>query len=691
MSLLRDRSIGFTISTAFAASLFLMAVLVGLTLREIEDTKHERRVLTEEVIPAIDLAADIEYGALQLSDLLYAYITSGSAKERRDMEWMDGKLRHDTLALASKSHMGAEAGQVEALGRAVAALRTAAAQAIDRKETFGSVIADHYYRGNVPQLVGPTVEAARGVEQTKRQRVAAIRGRLENRGDRLTGYLLVGFIGAALVCILVARGTIAMITLPARRLVIAARVLEHGEYDRAIDLGMSKSAGAGETDNEVERLRRSFVRMARALQEREERLLEQARSLEAANRRLAALQSITDVSLSRLALDDLLSQLAERLVAATSARSGAVLLLDLNGGLRLQAVTGISAEAAHRFISQSEAEWVGWLLESPEETARMLTGANKPPDGPPAEDTVGGSLLALPLRAGDSALGLAYVESGRRDAFGEEAVALMHVFAERVARAVERARAFAALEGWNETLARRVTEQQEKLVRSERLASIGLVGAGIAHELRNPLGIINNSVYFLRQRLRDADEKVARHTEIIEREVAHAARVIDSLVQFSHHSAPDAHPLELSAVVEATLPRLRLPEAVALSVELPDTLPPVAADEQRLGQVLENLIRNAVQAMEGRGAVRIAAAAGQDAVTMLVRDTGPGIPPEHRERVFEPLFSTKPAGMGLGLALCRKMIEAWGGDITVDCPAEGGTVFSIRLRTATADAVGVRH
>src|SRR5205823_6507977 len=136
---------------------------------------------------------------------------------------------------------------------------------------------------------------------------------------------------------------------------------------------------------------------------------------------------------------------------------------------------------------------------------------------------------------------------------GEEPLALMRVFAERVTRAIERARAFAALEEWNETLARRVAEQQEKLIRSERLASIGLVGAGIAHELRNPLGIINNSVYFLRQRLREADEKVVRHTEIIEREVAHAARVIDSLVQFSQHSAPEAHAVDLTSVFTATL------------------------------------------------------------------------------------------------------------------------------------------
>jgi signal transduction histidine kinase len=682
MTFLRDRSIGFTISSAFAATLLLMAVLVGLTLREIEDTKRERKIVTEEVFPTIDLAVDVEYEASRLSAQLFVWIVSSLPEDRQTLVEEHAKLGNDVRTLGTRRFSGLEAGQIEALRRAATALWSAVAKGIEQKDTFGSVIADVYYRGNIPQLVTPTVEAAQQLEESKRVHVDQIRTRLKNRGDRLTLYLLIGFIGASLVCILVARGTIATVTQPARRLVVAARVLEHGEYDRAIDLGMRESGGDAESDNEIERLRRSFVRMARALQEREERLLEQARVLEASNSRLASLQSITDVGLSHLSLDELLGQLVERLVAATSARSGAIFLLDADNCLHAHAAHGITPESAQRLIQRQAGDWVSWLQSTPPLSVRKLTRAASVGSIPPGEADSQGALLALPLLTTGSALGLAYVESPRSDAFGDEALALMRVFAERVSRAIERARAFAALEDWNETLGRRVAEQQEKLIRSERLASIGLVGAGIAHELRNPLGIINNSVYFLRQRLRDADEKVARHTEIIEREVAHAARVIDSLVQFSQHSAPEAHPVELPLVYAATVSRLHLPESVRVSLDVADGLPYALADEQRLGQVLENLIRNAAQAMESRGEIRCMASGDEDTVLVQVQDTGPGIPPEHRERIFEPLFSTKSAGMGLGLALCRKMIEAWGGEISVDCPPAGGTVFSIRLRGA---------
>jgi signal transduction histidine kinase len=684
MPFLRDRGIGFTISAAFAATLFLMAVLVGITLHEIEQTQHARQVLTDDVIPAIDRAVDIEHGALRLSDLLLLFITSGSPADRRLIEVTDGNLQKAVVALRYYHHSGGDVAYVEALGHAVGRLRSTVAEAIDRAETSGSAIALYYYRGNVPQLISPILDAAGGLETAKRGRVKVIRDSLAARGERLSLFLLVGFIGAAVLCIFVARATIAMVTVPARRLVIAARSMETGSYDRAMDLGIDADLSSVASDNEIDRLRQSFVRMAGALHEREERLRQQARFLEATNNRLAALQSITDVALSHLPLDELLAQLTERAVAATSARAGAILTWDATGGWRVRAACGMDAAEARGLFERAEADWGAWLASSGESYARMVSGhQGQRPRGPEGGGD-GGSFLVLPLLAGGTAIGLAFLERRSPDAFGDDAVALMHVFAERVARAIERARAFAALEEWNEALARRVAEQQEKLLRSERLASIGLIGAGIAHELRNPLGIINNSVYYLRQRLRDADEKIARHTEIIGREVAHAARVIDSLVQFSQPTAPEAHAVDLGPVIAATLSRLDLPPGVALHVDLPDGFPRAQADEQRLGQVLENLVHNAAQAMGDHGEIRIAAAVNANAITLTVQDNGPGIPVAHRERIFEPLFSTKSSGMGLGLALCRKMIEGWGGEISVACPSEGGTVFTMRLRPAGA-------
>jgi signal transduction histidine kinase len=428
--------------------------------------------------------------------------------------------------------------------------------------------------------------------------------------------------------------------------------------------------------------------MARGLQEREERLLEQARRLEAANHRLSALQSITDVGLTHLDLDDLLQELVTRVVAATSACGGALLLRDDHGRLVAQATRGISAATVEAIYNAAGTGWLEWLestsgpiLLTPDRSEGRI------PRELPEEHQLA-AMVALPLIVGDRAIGLAHVEGESPDLFEEDVVALMRVFAERAARAIERAQAFAALENWNQSLESRVAEQQDTLLRTERLASIGLLGAGIAHELRNPLGVITNSLYFLRQRLRGADEKVSRHAEIIEREVQHAVQVIDGLVQFSHANAPTAYPVDVRNVFEATLERVRVPGTMNLEVDLPDALPLLQADEQRLVQVLENLVRNAVQAMGDDGTVRLSAEHAVEGVVIRVSDTGPGIDPEVRPRIFEPLVTTKAKGMGLGLALSKKMVEAWGGKIEVACPPEGGTVFRLCFDAVARKSAG---
>src|SRR5262249_11361632 len=186
-----------------------------------------------------------------------------------------------------------------------------------------------------------------------------------------------------------------------------------------------------------------------------------------------------------------------------------------------------------------------------------------------------------------------------------------------------------------------VRELQDRLVRAERLASVGLLGAGVAHELRNPLGIVSNAVFFLRRRADPNDEKVQRHFDLTEREIRRRAQVIDTLVQFSHNPEPQGAAVALAPVLRQSLERVAFPPGVQRKVEVPDDLPLVVADEAQLTQVFENLTRNAVQAMGDDGCLQVIASAVDGRVHALVVDNGPGISDADRARGFEPVFTTK--------------------------------------------------
>ena len=193
------------------------------------------------------------------------------------------------------------------------------------------------------------------------------------------------------------------------------------------------------------------------------------------------------------------------------------------------------------------------------------------------------------------------MEFNEPQAFSPAIVNLVQVFAERLERALERSRAVEELEARRGELERQVAQQQQQLLRSERTASIGLLGGGIAHELRNPLGVISNAVYFLRHHTPVSDAKALRHLEIIEREVRHSAKIIDSLVDYSDRIDPATGRLDLNAVIQSAIEYYPVPETVRVEFTPGADLPSIVGDEGQFVQAVEHIVRNAVQAMEGRG------------------------------------------------------------------------------------------
>ncbi|MFO7931218.1 MAG: ATP-binding protein [Desulfosalsimonas sp.] len=226
---------------------------------------------------------------------------------------------------------------------------------------------------------------------------------------------------------------------------------------------------------------------------------------------------------------------------------------------------------------------------------------------------------------------------------------------------------------------------RQEMQRKEKLAAIGGLAAGIAHEIRNPLSSVKGMATYFKNRFTD-DPEASQAAQVMVQETERLNRVINELLEFARPSQINARPSDINSVIDHSIKLIRQ-DAEAQGVELntnkAEDLPAAHIDPDRFVQCLLNLYLNSIQAMEGGG--RITAETGlsaEGAVMVQIADTGPGMAREDLSRIFDPYFTTKSTGTGLGLAIVHKIIEDHGGRITVNSTPGRGTVFSIYLAAA---------
>ena len=220
---------------------------------------------------------------------------------------------------------------------------------------------------------------------------------------------------------------------------------------------------------------------------------------------------------------------------------------------------------------------------------------------------------------------------------------------------------------------------QEELVRHERLSTVGQLAASMSHELRNPLGVIRNSVYYLNMVLPE-DPKVRKHLGILDREVNAATSIITGLLDFTRVRPAVRVETDLAALVREEMDRVVSPDGVRRVLRMDDHLPKLRIDPDQVRLILGNPVSNAIQAMPGGGELTVTVACVDgEAAAVTVADTGDGIPVENLEKIFEPLFTTKARGIGIGLALARRLAEANGASITVQSTPGQGSRFTVRF------------
>jgi PAS domain S-box-containing protein len=254
----------------------------------------------------------------------------------------------------------------------------------------------------------------------------------------------------------------------------------------------------------------------------------------------------------------------------------------------------------------------------------------------------------------------------------------------------ERKRAENKIQELNTELEQRVEERtyelrqaQEQLVRQEKLAVLGQLAGSVGHELRNPLGVINSAIYYLKLVQPEASEKIKDHHTMIEQEVRNANKIITDLLDFARVKSVEREPVSVARLVGQTFERFPVPPSVELKLELPEDLPMVFIDQRQMEQVLGNLVVNACQAMNKGGELIISTYPDKEMLAIAVEDTGIGITPENMKKIFEPLFTTKAKGIGLGLAVSKKLAEANGGRIEVDSEPGEGSTFTVYLPVHT--------
>ncbi len=399
------------------------------------------------------------------------------------------------------------------------------------------------------------------------------------------------------------------------------------------------------------------------------------------NRELAALNKTGRVITSTLDLDRVLTLAMAEARAMLDAEGASVLLHQAaDNELVFAATVGPGSEELVGTRMPAGAGIAGWALQQAQPV--LVRNAQNDPRFYDRIDNLTGlttqSLLAVPLMCKGKAIGVIEAINRTGKAFSEHDLHYLSTMAGSAAIAIENARLYEA-----EREQRKLLEQsQAQLVQSEKLAATGRMAASLAHEINNPLQAIHNSLQLMLTFPLEPDEQ-REYLEMANEEVKQLISMVTRTLDFARRPLRKIKPTQSNAVIEQVLAlanKYLQHRRVALRRDLPPALPTILAAPDELGQVFLNLVLNAVDAMPEGGTLSVSSRLAEDGrLAISFADTGHGIDTEHLEHIFEPFFSTKEEGTGLGLSVSYNVVQRHGGEITFQSKVGEGTTFTVWL------------
>jgi len=300
------------------------------------------------------------------------------------------------------------------------------------------------------------------------------------------------------------------------------------------------------------------------------------------------------------------------------------------------------------------------------------------------------SLVVIPLLVKEKALGVIaadHLEPGKN--VTRETLESVMTFAQQAGLAIHNAFRYQELKNFSQQMEEKIQKTtaelrktEAQLIRSEKLAALGQLAAGIAHEIRNPLTSINILIHSLRESLSSKNSH-REDLKVIEEEIDRINEIVDQFLRFARPSPPLLEKAEASSIFEEILQLLRPQiEKQRISVQKNfRSLPPVTIDKEQMKQVALNLLLNAIQAMPKGGRLKLSGRipTGNQWIQLSIQDSGIGIPPEDMDKLFDPFFSTREGGIGLGLSIAHRIIDQHHGRIEAESTPRKGTLFTIML------------
>ncbi|GEM_PF-3551972 len=690
MRWIRDWSIRTHLFLAFVGILIPYLLLAGIGAVGLQAVWQRVQTIHDEVAMESVGIANLQFAVAQLVMPANDYLITGDPKERVAFEQRSARF-HEVLAGLKTVHFSdveerqlleaarIQVSQIETLSREILAIpdprvnRAAPAKmkALDRASDEATATLGRIYELSLREI---EEDVERGSAVIRRVAAAGVAALLLS---------VAGSVGLALIFSTWLSRPILAITQGSRRLAdgdLSHRVETHagGELGKA---AVAFNAMA-------ERLETSTIEKTRLYDTAAQR----AERIAAINRLIRVISSSLDLG----AVYDAFAQELKQLLPFT--RMGVVVPDSSGKHLRVFRLATDQPDEAKvgRVWSNGKGTGIEWVMthRQPHIESDLAEAGLFIEDGVILEEGIR-STVRLPLIVKGEVIGALFLDDVEPRRYTESDLNLLTPLGEQLAIAIENARLHYELEQKVEERTRNLKETQAQLIQSGKLAAVGTLAAGIAHELNQPLMVIRGYAQELLVDERLVDEEIHEDLRRIEAQTTRMMGIINHLRDFSRQSKGKRQVTDLNHVVTGALTfleqQLKAKNIVVVRELLP-ALPPVWADPMQLEQVFLNLITNARDAMEavGTGSITIRTGlAADNQVLLSITDTGHGIPRDLQTRIFDPFFTTKEVGKGtgLGLSICYGIVEKHGGELTMESPvADGrGARFTMTLLRSLGD------